>query len=234
MVKYAMSKEKPYRETGQKPLEVQLIKHPVLDHIANTIQNTPLNFDLLLRKLERTRHRVQGPLTPEYVKGLMIEYYLEFAILKAASSNTKIIIDPIVDAAQTNQYYFNRTKIGRQHMQAIDKGTNDPVAEYDSLILIQEQHAGVHIPTIVEAKFLSEAAGKKPRREFKNTTINDKFKPIKEHFPNAGAFGYMVVTNPEQIRPQSQYQQILQKNGGYIVPFGFSSEEFMEEFNAWF
>lgn len=233
MVKYAMSKERRNKgEIEQKPLEIQLTKHPILDHVAKTIENTPLNFDLLLRKLERTRHRTQGPLRPEYLKGLMIEYYVEFAILKAAASNPNIVIEPIPDATETQHYYFNRTKIGRQHMQAIDKETTNPVAEYDSLLLVQTQ--GLQIPTIVEAKFLSEAAGKKPRAEFTNASINDKCKPLKEYFSKDTTFGYIVVTNAEVIRPQSQYQQQLQKNGGYIVPFGFSRAEFMEYFNEWF
>jgi len=209
---------RPIEASPDKP--IVLTSNSYLDKLTEMIQNTPFDWDYIKAKADAQNFNESGNRV-----GKSAEIHLHHVLQKASQLEDfqkRLIISPVPKETTTQHFHFHSRK---GSFIAKDLDTQQDIAEYDAITQVDG------LPVVWEVKTGKRNRSSKKKGDLNAALTNEKVNailaPLREFF-NTDAFGYVIITMPENIFDMSSFQNGFRQRGGILIGLPTNYTEFQQ------
>lgn len=208
--------------------DVQLSYHPKIETIEQALAISFFDEMKMAEKLRRTKLYENRILDNEHFNignfhGALGEIYFNSVLEDLISEDdSNIVLDPIMSGSETENYTFH-FEPEMKSLISVNKSTGQEVAEYDRVILIEDQ--GEEFPVIFEVKFENGMINDHRNSLFQRSQpekLEKAIRPISEYF-DTDKLGFVAVVPKERVYGGLSFVRA----GGNIITFPFTYDEFL-------
>jgi hypothetical protein len=211
-------------ENPKESFEFPFSQNETLLELTDYVATVEPDWERMIHMYEALKSNV-GKIDENSFPGQMLEIHLRALLHDFSRASGNLDLNPIADGYRTKDKFFEKHP-GTGGMSVVNLSTLKHHNEKDAVF-----RAG-DLLTVAEVKY-TKKRNEMYRRGHKRGAVSDAIRPEMTNHdlrPYIDAFGfpigYIVLTMPEAVSSESPLQQQFTDNGGLIVPFNTTYDDF--------
>lgn len=200
--------------------EVELHTNPTFELVAEKISQSPLEWDILARKVQRHPHYTKRRLSVAAIRSLFSELHCQHTLNTIADQIPQLDPQPIYGDVVSNGLRFLHNRLGQLLVHDVETDTS--WCELDAVATVD------HLPVVLEVKLSGDARSDQYTNAVSERRIQIIGRAVHAYF-GTHAFGYALITYPEIAASTAFKMGTLRYHGGKIIPFPYREEEYTRE-----